>query len=111
MASIPLKQTPDAPPAETLEQRFHRLAATWDEATAYLSSMEEASKHPAYQEIIGMGQAVVPLLLRDLQEQHRHWFIALRQITGAQPIPKEAAGNVPQMVEAWVRWGKDNGYR
>jgi hypothetical protein len=73
--------------------------------------MEAASEHPAYQEIISLGPAVVPLLLRDMEEKHTHWFIALRKITGASPIPKSAAGRIPLMVEAWPRWGKDNGYQ
>jgi hypothetical protein len=52
----------------------------------------------------------VPFLLRDLKETQRHWFIALRSITGANPIPKSAAGNVPRMIEAWLHWAKENGY-
>jgi hypothetical protein len=111
MASIPVEQKAEPPTSETLEQRFRRLATAWDEATCYLSSMEQASKHPAYQEIIRMGPAVVPLLLRDLEATHQHWFIALQQITGAQPIPKSAAGKIPEMAQAWLRWGKDNGYQ
>ena len=33
------------------------------------------------------------------------------RVRKAQPIPISAAGNVPKMVEAWLRWAKDNGYR
>ena len=73
--------------------------------------MTAASRHPAYQEIIGLGPAVLPFMLRDLQENERHWFAALRTITGANPIPPAAAGNVPQMVEAWLKWARDKGYR
>ena len=111
MASVPLKQTPDMPPTETVEERFGRLAAVWHRETGYLSSMSEADSHPAYWEIISLGAEVVPLLLRDLEENHTHWFAALRAITGAQPIPKSAAGNIPKMAEAWLRWARDNGYR
>jgi len=110
MATVPAKQRPEPSP-ESIESRFRRLAAVWDTETGFLSSMEEASKHPAYQEIIGMGPAVVPFLLRDMQDNHQHWFIALRRITGAQPVPLEAAGNIPRMVEAWLAWGRENGYR
>jgi hypothetical protein len=73
--------------------------------------MDDANSHPAYQEIIRLGPAVVPLLLRDLAEHHTHWFVALEGITGARPVPASAAGNIPRMVEAWLRWAKDNGYR
>ncbi len=111
MSSIPAKQPAAPEPTETLEERFRRLAATWGRATAYLSSMTEASNHPAYQEIIGLGLPVVPLLLRDMEANHTHWFRALREITGVSPIPKSAAGNVPKMVEVWLEWGKANGYQ
>ena len=111
MASISVQKTADLPPRETLEERFLRLAAVWHRETAYLSSMTEASSHPAYQEIIHLGPEVVPLLLRDLQAHHSHWFAALRAITGAEPIPPSVAGDIPKMAEAWLCWAKDNDYR
>ena len=54
---------------------------------------------------------VVPLLLADLEDNHTHWFGALRAITGANPVPVSAAGNIPKMAEAWLRWANDKGYR
>jgi hypothetical protein len=111
MASHPVKQPSTSPPTETVEDRFQRLAAVWHRETDFLSSMAEASKHPAYQEIIRVGPEVVPLLLRDLEENHTHWFDALRAITGANPVPASAGGNIPSMAEAWLRWAKDHGYR
>ncbi len=110
MATTPVKPTPPTP-AETVEERFRRLAAAWHKDTDYLSSMEDAEVHPAYQEIIRLGPEVVPLLLRNLAENHTHWFAALKAITGAWPAPAPAAGDIPRMAEAWLRWAKDNGYR
>jgi hypothetical protein len=111
MASIPVKKKLGSQPAESIEERFRRLAAVWHRDTDVLSSMSEASSHPAYLEIIHMGAEVVPFLLRDLQETHSHWFCALRTITGANPLTPAEAGNIPKMVETWLRWAKDNGYR
>jgi len=111
MAAVPVKQIPAKPPTEPLEQRFRRLAAVWQDAVAYQSSTTVRNSHPAYREIIGLGAAVVPLLLRDLEENQTHWFCALREITGAQPIPESAAGNIPKMTEAWLHWAKDNNYQ
>ena len=110
MASIPVKQTESTRPTEMVEDRFRRLAASWQKAVAHHSSTTVRNNHPAYREIIRLGPEVVPLLLRDLEENHTHWFSALRQITGADPIPQSAAGNIPKMAEAWLRWAKDNGY-
>ncbi len=107
MASVPVKQ-PAA--VETVEQRFRRLEQTWKADTAFLSSDEEIVSHPAFQEIIRMGDAVVPLLLRDLQERPRLWVWALPQITGTDPVPAADRGNIAKMSAAWLSWGKARGY-
>ncbi len=111
MSTVPTKQPPATGPTESIEAKFQRLAAAWHQAVAHHSSTTVRNNHLAYQEIIGLGPAVVPLLLRDMEAKHTHWFYALRQITGANPIPPSAAGNIRQMVEAWLRWAKENGYR
>ncbi len=110
MASIPVKQPADALATETVEERFHRLAASWHEAVAHHSSSRVRYQHPDYLEIIRMGPVVVPLLLRDLPASGRHWFEALKSITGADPVPEADAGNVERMQEAWLRWGREHGY-
>jgi hypothetical protein len=106
MASVPATQK-----AESVEQKFQRLAAVWRAETDYLSSVTKMVNHPAYQEIIGMGSDVVPSLLRDLQKEPEHWFAALRAITGAQPVPPEDRGQIGKMAEAWLRWAKEHGYQ
>lgn len=108
---MPVKQTTPTPVAETIEERFRRLAADWHDAVAYQSSSTVRNNHPAYREIIALGPQVLPLLLRDLEDHHTHWFCALREITGADPIPESAAGNVARMVEAWLSWARQNGYQ
>jgi hypothetical protein len=111
MASVPSRQTAPVPPPESIEQKFERLAADWHKAVAHHSSSRIRHNHPAYQEIIGMGPAVVPLLLRDLDINRRHWFAALAAITGADPVSEQHAGNIPLMAETWLHWGRENGYR
>ena len=98
-------------PDDTVKERFRQLASAWENAVAYQSSTTVRNNHPAYREIIALGPDVIPLLLRDMEKNHTHWFCALREITGADPIPESAAGNIPQMVEAWLRWARENGYR
>jgi hypothetical protein len=110
MSTIPAKPTPQ-PPAETVEERFRRLERTWFDEIGYSSSPDELRAHWAFQEIVSMGDAVVPLMLRDLQERPRFWVWALRRITGADPVPVSDRGNITKMSEAWVRWGKEHGYQ
>ena len=62
MSSVPVQRPAPTPPAENPDEKFRRLARTWREETAYLSSSTRMFAHPAYQEIIRMGDSVVPLL-------------------------------------------------
>lgn len=104
---------------EEFAKRFAQLAATWKQATAHMSIMARQAKHPAYQEIIAMGERAVPLILADLEKNGDHWFIALHQITGAEPpIPAEHKRelgpgwiDINGMQAAWIAWGREQGYR
>jgi hypothetical protein len=98
-------------PTETVEAHFRRLERIWDVETGYLSSFTEIVEHPAFQEIIRLGPSIVPFILRDLEERPRLWVWALPEITGANPVPACAVGNIAKMSEAWLRWGKEQGYR
>ena len=111
MATVSAPQDATVPHAEHIEPTFERLAAAWHNAVAHHSSSRIRHNHPAYQEIIGMGPTVVPLLLRDLDVNRRHWFAALASITGADPVSEEDAGDISKMTEAWLQWGRENGYR
>jgi hypothetical protein len=96
--------------AYSVEERFQQLADEWRQAVAPLSSVTRIVAHPAYQAIIALGEPVVPLILRDLAREPDHWFVALRTVTGADPVPPEDAGKMDRMAAAWVRWGKEHGY-
>ena len=54
MSTVPAKQTSDTAPAETVEERFRRLEATWLAEVGYSSSSIVLRNHPTFQEIIGM---------------------------------------------------------
>jgi hypothetical protein len=97
--------------AESVKQRFERLAGRWVEQTRYASSLDEVTSNDAYQQIIRMGPNVVSLILSDLRASPKPWFYALRRITGANPIPRAAAGNLSKMTAAWLSWGRKHGYR
>ncbi len=106
MSTVPAKSTP----VETIPEKFHRLAAIWRAETAYVSSSSDLVAHPAFQEIVAMGPAVIPLLLHELENRTGHWHRALRRITGADPVAPADRGNYDKAVEAWLRWGKEQGY-
>jgi hypothetical protein len=107
----PRTTPPAGPPAETTEERFRRLEAAWLAATGVLSDDTEVVEHPAFREILSMGEAVVTLMLRDLEQRPRLWVWALPEITGENPVPAADRGNIARMSEAWLNWGRAKGYR
>ena len=92
------------------EQRFLDLVAQWKRNRGPHSSSAQLAEHPAYQQIIEMGPEVIPLLLRELQRDPDHWFRALHALTGTNPVPVASRGKVGEMAEAWIRWGREQGY-
>lgn len=94
---------------EAIKQRFARLAERWRNETAALSSVSQIAMNPAYQEIIGLGRAATPLILKELKRQPGHWFWALRAITGEDPVRPEQRGKVREMTAAWLHWGAESG--
>jgi hypothetical protein len=93
-----------------LARRFEALAAQWREDTVFDSAPTALFLHPAYQEIIGFGPAVLPLLFRNLEETGSFWFWALQAITGENPIPQADRGDIPRVTEHWLKWGRERGY-
>jgi len=95
---------------DDMEKKFNRLARTWKAETGMLSRLDEKYMHVAYQQIIGMGEAAIPFILRDLKETRGHWLWALRAIAGESPVPQKNAGNLSKVIEAWLEWGRKRGY-
>ncbi len=93
-----------------LQERFRDLTTQWKEKSLHLSNTAQMAMLKPYQQIIGMGEPVVPLILEELRREPDHWFWALEAITQENPVPPEAAGKVRPMAEAWVAWGRQQGY-
>lgn len=95
---------------EDTDTKFHMLKKNWEIETSMLSSITARAMHPAYQQIIGMGQKVVPLILAEMTMKPGLWFWALKSITGADPVRAEDRGHIKRMTAAWMAWGKKHGY-
>ena len=93
--------------SEQLRKEFEILAEQWRQDTLHLSQISKKVAHPAYFRIMGMGEAVVPLLLEALRDKPSHWFAALQATANVNPVADGA--NPVQAREAWLRWGKSNG--
>jgi hypothetical protein len=101
---------PNLQQAESLYRDFHRLVAEWKAKRNPTIVSSRMVAHPAYRSIVRMGSPAIPLILEELRREPDEWFYALSKITGENPITDACRGRFPQMRDAWIRWGKDNGY-
>ena len=72
---------PDSDP----KKAFLVFAERWRKETAVLSSVARITAHPAYQQIVRLGEVSIPLILDDLAENGPdHWFSALVEPDGRE---------------------------
>ena len=90
--------------------RFFDLKDEWERDTALLSSITDIAMHPAYQQIIGIGPVAISLILYEMSKKPNHWFWALKSVTGEDPVPQEARGDIREMTETWLSWGREQRY-
>lgn len=95
---------------EILEPRFRELVTEWKNDRRSTSFVRDLISHPAYLGIIGMGPDALPLILGELDTELDHWFVALKSISGQDPVSAESKGNMTEMRKAWLKWGHDQGY-
>jgi hypothetical protein len=96
---------------EDFAKRFATLNATWKEETRFSSKIKTRIEHPAFREIVAMGEKAVPLILADLEKDGGFGFLAMEKITGVDPIPAEIYGKPDEMAAAWIAWGRTQGHR
>jgi hypothetical protein len=110
---IPARVTVATKDGDAIEREFLRHARKWRRDTKHLSSPVDRYLHPSYARIIAItaaaGQAGLRVMLTDLQEHQNDWFYALRSITGQNPVTSSMAGDVPRMIQAWIKWGQERG--
>jgi hypothetical protein len=93
-----------------VEQRFQTLAARWIEITRFRSNTRVLRSDPAYQELIALGKAIVPLIMAELEREPRAcWFTVLTGLTAENPVPASASGRIDEMAKAWLDWGREHG--
>lgn len=103
---------PAVQPTEPIEEQFRRLLDRWRAETVHLSSSTRLTGHPAYQAIIALGPPVLPSLFRELERRRDgHLSKALTAITGTHPVAAEDRGRIERIAEAWLKWGRENGYQ
>jgi hypothetical protein len=91
------------------ENMFQAMVSEWTLGVGPTSSSTEIAAHPAFRQIIASGREAIPFLLRELERGPSLLVLALYEITGENPVPRESRGNIKEMTKAWVAWGEKNG--
>lgn len=91
-------------------RRFYSLAAIWKTMTLHVSDVSEKCSHPAYVQIIAMGPSALPFIFRELEREPDSWFVALRALTGTNPVPVNSRYSLRETVNAWLEWAEQNGH-
>lgn len=118
-ALLPTKELADAvvgsaPSGYTFDAylcaQFKQLAEQWRDETIHLSSLTGLANNEAYRKIIGMGRGVVPFILHELVVDPDWWFMALDALVDDPPNVEGSEGDLMELSQAWIQWGKTNGY-
>lgn len=98
---------------EGLSATFKQLSEQWGRERRFLSSTTEMVECPSYQRIVEMGWSALPLIFNQLRlekDDPGHWYLALSEITGADPVSEEDYGHMDRIASAWLGWADENGY-
>ena len=93
-----------------LELEFRELAKKWRDETGGYALTYRRFAHPTYHSFLIFSEnnkaKIVPLILRELNQNPDWWFEALEYLTGQDPTKK--GDNFHDAVKAWLKWGKEN---
>ena len=75
-----------------------------------ISSVSEIEEHLYFKMIVSMGRVVIPLVLREIEEDSSIWlFSVLREISGENAVKQEHNGIVDEMANDWFTWAREEG--
>ena len=88
--------------------QFFALLKKWrEERNPFVSSVAEKIACPSHLRIIAMGERALPFIMEQLAEGPLdQWCPALEAITGENPVPETAAGDLVEISKAWLAWDK-----
>ena len=91
----------------SLSDHIAKLLRWWHRDTDGYSLFEQKQRHEAYQTILSYREKAVRYMLEDLRDNDGFWYVALHEITGAEPpIPDGYTTDFFGEREAWLQWSR-----
>jgi hypothetical protein len=98
-------QAAPEPEPELSERSLFRVNyLRWLDDSEFDSLPGAMREHESYQAIVDRGERVLPLIAAELRREPSFIFLALEDITGENPVPEVALGNLQATTDAWLAW-------
>lgn len=85
-------------------EAFKAHYTQWLEDSLFDSLPDAMCAHESFNAIVAQGDRVVPLIAAELRRAPSFIFLALEDITGEDPVPEEAQGDLNATIAAWLSW-------
>jgi hypothetical protein len=95
-------------PSKAVTAHFEKLVFAWKALINVSSMIEDQVLTAPYQQLIGMGPAILPLIFTRLENHDEYWFWALVSITGEDPAAETES--FEEAKQAWLAWAHVHGY-
>jgi hypothetical protein len=89
-----------------ITERIDALLEAIDADTAYSSRMSDTLEHPAYAELVGMGDKIIPYLFHLATQHGAAWvhFALFAELSKENPIPEKDRGRFDRTLMHWLKW-------
>jgi hypothetical protein len=91
-----------------VEEQVAALLSRWEADCAHLSNSTRRRQHPALQQLVALGMAGVPALIKLHPHAPRTVEALLRQITGASPT--DGLVRIEGWQATWIDWARSRGW-
>jgi hypothetical protein len=98
----------DEDPHASILLKFNKLKEEWQRDTVCEINLDKIHLHPAYLKIIALGRLALPYILRSLEQEGGHWYLALQTIVEEDVAEGLTTTEVAQV--AWINWGRQKHY-
>lgn len=85
--------------------KFYLHLAQWRDETAFLSTLDDKLQNAHFQAILGLGRAILPLIIDELQRHPDFLFLALNSLAPESDVIA-FKGSPSETIEAWLRWAE-----
>jgi hypothetical protein len=92
---------------DEIADEYIAAADEWDEHHRVLSWHD--TKHPAFRRIIALGDAAIPLILEDINNEPNWIVIALRELVPDGPDISAVSGRLGPICDRWLEWARAKG--